>query len=458
MTEQICPKKPASESCWAVMLQVFPTYLVAGLGMVAAGLVLNQVQSWCVFTECGVMVMVPALLGLKGNLEMTLASRLSTAANLGRLDASMVLGNLVLVQCQGIVVGCLAALASMLLVWLPAGGMKGGAALLLITSAVTTASIASLLLGIVMVGVVLLSSKLRYNPDNVATPIAASLGDVTTLGLLAGIAELLYQHMKEDRYTALALLVAYFLLLPGLLYIAYRNEHTSSVLCTGWSPVLLAMLISSGGGMILDQAVKKFRGIAVFSPVMNGAGGNLVAIQASRMSTYLNAATNSLFGVFPPGEGRVCVLPCTALCSGYRGCGDPAVGHTHASMARILLLLLLPGHLIFLSAICFLDSLGSPTVLFISFYLLAALAQVGLLLYLCQVMVYWMWSRGTDPDNAAIPFLTAIGDLLGTAFLALCFLVLQQAEDPFLAGIETENLPGLQANLTEPACQDFLST
>ena len=62
---------------------------------------------------------------------------------------------------QGIVVGCLAALASMLLVWLPAGGLKGGAALLLITSAVTTASIASLLLGIVMVGVVLLSSKLR---------------------------------------------------------------------------------------------------------------------------------------------------------------------------------------------------------------------------------------------------------------------------------------------------------
>ena len=44
---------------------------------------------------------------------------------------------------------------------------------------------------------------------------------------------------------------------------------------------------------------------------------------------------------------------------------------------QILLLLLLPGHLIFLSAICFLDSLGSPTVLFISFYLLAALAQVS---------------------------------------------------------------------------------
>ena len=34
--------------------------------------------------------------------------------------------------------------------------------------------------------------------------------------------------------------------------------------------------------------------------------------------------------------------------------------------------------------------------------------QVAILLYLCNVLVYWMWSRGTDPDNAAIPYLTAV--------------------------------------------------
>ena len=32
----------------------------------------------------------------------------------------------------------------------------------------------------------------------------------------------------------------------------------------------------------------KFYGIAVFNPVMNGVGGNLVAVQASRLSTALH--------------------------------------------------------------------------------------------------------------------------------------------------------------------------
>ena len=67
-----------------VMVQVTPPYLCAGLGMVGAGLVLDCVQYWPVFLSTPeLFILVPALIGLKGNLEMTLASRLSTAANLG---------------------------------------------------------------------------------------------------------------------------------------------------------------------------------------------------------------------------------------------------------------------------------------------------------------------------------------------------------------------------------------
>ena len=60
------------------------------------------------------------------------------------------------------------------------------------------------------------------------------------------------------------------------------------MLYSGWKPVLVAMSISSLGGLILDRAVTKFSGIAVFQPLFNGVGGNLVAVQASRISTYLH--------------------------------------------------------------------------------------------------------------------------------------------------------------------------
>ena len=53
-------------------------------------------------------ILVPALLGLKGNLEMTLASRLSTAANLGELSTmrktrALLWTNLMLVQVRATV-------------------------------------------------------------------------------------------------------------------------------------------------------------------------------------------------------------------------------------------------------------------------------------------------------------------------------------------------------------------
>lgn len=55
--------------------------------------------------------------------------------------------------------------------------------------------------------------------------------------------------------------------------------------------------------------------------------------------------------------------------------------------------------------------------------------QVAFLLYSAHIMVHWMWVKRIDPDNSAIPYLTALGDLLGTALLAASFSILYEIGD-----------------------------
>ncbi|KAL4226864.1 hypothetical protein ACF0H5_014843 [Mactra antiquata] len=412
-------REDTGETSLQICLQVTLPYIIAGFGMVLAGIVLDIVQHWPVFVEISeIFVLVPSLLGLKGNLEMTLASRLSTQANLGNMNKKsekwkMIGGNMALIQAQAIVVGFLASMVAMIMGWIPEGKFNIHHALLLCASSMSTAALASFILGSIMVGVVLLSRKCNINPDNVATPIAASLGDLTTLALLSGIACLLYKAIDTQAWLAPVIVVIFILLTPLWIYISLHNHYTSEVVYSGWVPVLSAMVISSIGGLILDFTVANYHGIAVFQPVINGVGGNLVAVQASRISTSLHQSSR-------PGK-----LPNNAV-HGCPNCPSAFFGNNiNARATRVLIALVIPGHLIFMYTISFLKAgHTSITFIFSVMYLTAAVLQVAFLLYIANWMVHFIWKLGDDPDNVAIPYLTALGDLLGTGLLAIAFHIL----------------------------------
>lgn len=70
---------------------------------------------------------------------------------------------------------------------------------------------------------------------------------------------------------------------------------------------------SSMGGLVLDSTIGVFHGFIVFQPIINGIGGNLVSIQASKISTMLHQS--SILGIVPPYT-KVFESPYRALVKG----------------------------------------------------------------------------------------------------------------------------------------------
>lgn len=414
--------QPKHEPWYVIMLQILLPFFIAGFGMVAAGVVLDQVQHWEVYEKINaIYTLVPALLGLKGNLEMTLASRLSTQANLGKINCKTtilhaMLGNFALTQAQAIVVGFLASIGAVLLKFLTDREFNYQNSLVLVAGSMSTASFASLLLAGLMMSVIILSRRLNINPDNVATPIAASLGDLVTLTILSLLCTFLYS-IKTFTIIPIGIIFVFSLLVPLYAYYSHKNEFVNDALHNSWIPIILAMLISSSGGYLMGFAVNVYKSIAVFQPVVNGVGGNLVAIFASRLSTALHRTSS---------QGTRASWAPTKW---YRFPWDTFFGKSNPESTTALVLagLTVPGHLVFFYTISKIKAghnVGTLNLDFVSFYLFLAFLQVIILLLIGYWIVHYAWSRNKNPDNICIPYLTAFGDLIGTAFLAICFHLL----------------------------------
>ncbi|KRX26893.1 Solute carrier family 41 member 2 [Trichinella nelsoni] len=406
-------------------VQMFLPFLIAGLGTVGAGLVLDYVQHWMVFTKIPEMfILVPALLGLKGNLEMTLASRLSTMANMGLLDnqserSALLVANLCLIETQANVISLFASFLAILLRWITNGEVIFVNIVVLIASSMSTGISASFFLSLVMISVILLCRYCGINPDNVATPIAASLGDLVTLTMLAYIGSFYLLIIGRPTIVCTLIIFGLIALLPVCFLGSWKNKDTKEVVLNGFSPIICSMLISSGSGFILGRSVTQFKGIAVFQPIINGIGGNLVAIQASRISTYLHK-NEKLGKVASYLRGRQAANPFWVFFG----------KQPHITAAWVLVSFVGPGHAFFALIISFLNA-GHTTVSlkFMLFYLGAAYVQVFILLYFCFVGVHMLWKWKMNPDDIAIPYLTALGDFLGTLLLYICFYIMSSLGD-----------------------------
>ena len=69
------------------------------------------------------------------------------------------------------------------------------------------------------------------------------------------------------------------------------------------------------------------------------------------------------------------------------------------------------------------------TLPFLAVYNIAIVVQLIILLYLAYLSVFFAWKHRINPDNSAIPFTSALADVLGNCLMAAAFTILALFND-----------------------------
>lgn len=260
------PIDPMSETKLIIIMQVCIPFILAGFGNMSAGLILNWVSEWRSFHSVPIFfILLPPFIGLKGNIEMTLASRLSTLSNLNLLETSnqkrrAFFSNLVLTLGQAIGLSIFAAIISIgceMLIGhnkIHAGNssMLEISLLVVLASALATSVLLVMTACIVMSLAVSLARYVQVNPDNLSTLVAALYGDVTCVLTYGLICNWMFNlREKDDLFWPVLIIVSVLSAWPLLIYAAHKFEETNHIAISSLPPMLASICISMGSGKCL---------------------------------------------------------------------------------------------------------------------------------------------------------------------------------------------------------------
>lgn len=419
-----CAALQNKETKRVLILQVFIPFLLSGFGNVGAGLFLNYAQTWQVFRADTIFYMLLAtVMAFKTNLEATLAARLSTCSNMGtmstwkkRLEAFI--GNLALVQTQSVIFGFMSGALVVLISSLEHGHFDMTLSLRVMATSMAAITVNEVVSSVLILSVVVISERAGVNPDNVSTLIAAMFGDFSSVFFVSVTAALFYM-IQTLQWVFIVIIVVLSCLLPATAYLATHNSFTKGMFLGTHLPLALAVTVATLSGMVFDHAVQSFARIAIYQAVVNGVSVNLMAVQASRISTYLQQLSN-----VAPERAREFANKCNPVEALY-------AQDMNASVARWLIAMCVPAMSTYL---CFIF-LVSPSHVDITIYLIicclvSIIAQVTFIQCLTYLVTPISWKMDWDPDNVVIPVLMSISDCSGNAILLTAFLFLQHMHDP----------------------------
>ena len=172
--------------------QSLPLLIFCGLGGIVAGSTLG-VMIDLLESIPGLIVVIPAIIAMRGNISTAFGSRLGSAYHLGVIDADNlwneelkqnIIGSLVLSFFISGIVGVLAYVTTILFFKINPDLVK------LVAIVLLAGIISAVILTLMTVVIIYAVFKRGYDPDNITGPALATFGDIVTMLCIFGSAVL----------------------------------------------------------------------------------------------------------------------------------------------------------------------------------------------------------------------------------------------------------------------------
>jgi mgtE-like transporter len=378
--------------------QGFVALLLSSLGSLVAGIALGSITG--TLDELpGLMILLPAAIGMRGNIFGALGSRLGTSIHAGlyepRLTRSGVLyqnvyAATVLTLSVSLLLGVLAKTFSV------AFGVSSISVVDFVVISILGGVLSSVVVGAFTVLLSIQAHRRGWDMDSVSSPLVTAAGDLVTIPSLF-LATLVVEIEGVTAGVAVAtIILAVVLTVRGLLT---DLPATRRVLRESLPLLALAGTIDIFAGLVIEARLDRFLtfpALLVLIPPFLEAAGALGGILSSRLASKLHLGV-----IAARGRPEALVLLDFSIIFLFAAVTFALTG--------------ISAH--FASVIVGLASPGVVTIIGISMLagLIATISAVGVAYYTAVVT----FRRGLDPDNFGIPLITSSMDFVGVIALII---------------------------------------
>jgi mgtE-like transporter len=384
----------------------FVAHLLATSTGLAAGLTLGAI-SGTLEQLPGLLVLVPAAVGLRGNVFGALSSRLGTLVATGTFRVSRRRDTEVGQNLWASV--ALSLSVSLALAFIAKGvaesfGVRNAIGIEdFIVVSIMGALLPTVVVLVITVGVAALGMRRDWDIDNVSVPTVTAAGDVITLPSLF-LATYLVRDLPDWAPAAIAIPAATAALVAVVVAIRSHLSVLRRIVRESLPFLLLAGIVSTLAGVTIQSrfdALEQDPALLIVIPPLLSLAGSLAGILSARISTKMH------LGVLEPS--RFSVRPI-------------------AEDITLVFLVALPTFLVLgiaadvLAAVVDLQSPG--VVEMIGLMLIAGLLATTLACVVAYLAGFVTYRLGWDPDNNGIPLVSSASDFLGAAALTVSIALL----------------------------------